>query len=93
MPSPPDATPPPALGPDTTIGELIDRYPFLVDFMPTISSRFAKLQNPILRRVRAPFATLRKVARVGGVELSELQSRIAAEIESRTGEAVEIRVE
>jgi hypothetical protein len=35
----------------TKISELLKEYPFLIDFLPTISTAYKKLKNPILYKV------------------------------------------
>lgn len=58
--------------PDTKIGELLDNYPQLEDLLLSFSPSFAKLNNPILRKTIGKVASLRQVAQIGGLNLSEM---------------------
>lgn len=70
----------------TKVNELIGRYPFMVDFLPTLSSHYEKLRNPVMRRTMGAIATMEKVAAMGDLELPFLLQAIAGEVERRTGE-------
>jgi DUF438 domain-containing protein len=73
---------------NTTIKELTKRYPFLIDFLPTLSPAYEKLRNPVMRKTMGAVATMEKVAGIGELELDHLLGSLAAEIESQTGERV-----
>ncbi len=70
----------------TKVNELIGRYPFMVDFLPTLSSHYEKLRNPIMRKTMGAIANMEKVAAMGDLELPFLLQAIAGEVERRTGE-------
>ncbi|UCC94198.1 MAG: DUF438 domain-containing protein, partial [Thermoplasmata archaeon] len=72
----------------TTIKELTKRYPFLIDFLPTLSPAYEKLRNPVMRKTMGAVATMEKVAGMGELELDFLLASLAAEIERQTGERV-----
>lgn len=72
----------------TRINDLLDRYPFLLVFLITLSPGFKALKNPILRKTMGKVATLARASAMGGVALEKLISSIAAEIEKQTGERV-----
>lgn len=56
----------------TKIGELLEVYPQLEDTLLALSSSFAKLKNPILRKTIGRIASLRQVADIGNIEIGEL---------------------
>lgn len=58
--------------PDTKLGSLLDALPELEPVLMELSPKFEKLKNPVLRKTVAKVATLRQVAKVGGVSLPEL---------------------
>ncbi|PJB77191.1 MAG: hypothetical protein CO090_09245 [Acidobacteria bacterium CG_4_9_14_3_um_filter_49_7] len=58
--------------PDTKVGALLDDFPELEPVLMELSPKFEKLKNPVLRRTVAKVATLRQVAKVGGVPLPRL---------------------
>lgn len=66
----------PDITPDLTVGELLRHYPDLEDTLVAMSPEFRRLKNPVLRRTIARIATLRQVARVGGVPLGDLIARL-----------------
>jgi len=65
-----------AIGPETTVGALLEACPevesVLVDMVPA----FAKLRNPVVRRTVAKVATLEHAAKIGGVNLRAMIRRI-----------------
>jgi DUF438 domain-containing protein len=71
----------PALTPDLSLHELLEEYPFLVDFLPTFNPKFGMLKNPEMRQTAARFATLEMAAGMGGVGVGELMAAIQGEIE------------
>jgi DUF438 domain-containing protein len=71
------------------IGDLIDEYPFLLEFLPTISPVFSKLQDEDMRQQMGKIATLDMVAQMGGIEVHDLLYSLSREIEKRSGEGVE----
>ncbi len=46
---------------NTKIDDLLKQYPFLLDFLITLSPIFKNLKNPIMRKTIGKVATLRKV--------------------------------
>ncbi|NLC58553.1 MAG: DUF1858 domain-containing protein [Armatimonadetes bacterium] len=71
-----DARPP--ITPETKVGELLQHYPVLEAVLLEISPSYQALKNPVLRRTVAKVATLRQVAKVGGVPLGTLVGRLRA---------------
>ncbi len=74
----------------TTIGALLDGYPFLLDFLVARSPKFAKLKNPLLRKTLAKIAPLAQAASMGGLDETTLLFEIAAEIYRQTNESVTV---
>ena len=62
----------PAITPEIKVGVILEHYPELEETLIGMSSTFKKLKNPVLRRTVGKVATLRQVAQVGKISLSEL---------------------
>ena len=60
------------IGPDLKVSELLRLYPDLEDTLVSLSPEFRRLKNPVLRRTVAKLASLRQVAKLGGVPLGTL---------------------
>jgi len=60
------------IGPETTIGALLEAYPELEDVLVEMAPAFAKLRNPIVRRTVAKVATLEQAAKIGGISLQAM---------------------
>lgn len=65
--------------PETKVGKLLDLFPELEDTLIRMSPSFEKLRNPVLRRTVAKVATLRQVAKVGGISLADLINTLRRE--------------
>jgi DUF438 domain-containing protein len=76
------------LNANTKIDDLLKQYPFLLDFLITLSPKFKSLKSPIMRKTVGKVATLSKVAAIGGIDLGSLMTALATEIDKQTGEAV-----
>jgi len=74
----------------TTILDLVQDYPFLIDDLANRNSAFIKLKNPLLRQTMGRFASLAKVAAIGKENVLELILFIAGRIMNKTGDQVEI---
>ena len=77
------------LSPDTRVNDLLKEYPFIKEFLVKLDPHFKALDNPVLRKTLGRFATLSKVAMVGGIELNRLLEEIAGEIKNKTGQDIE----
>ena len=66
---------------NTKIDDLLKQYPFLEDFLVTLSPKFKGLKNPIMRKTIGKVATLGKVAGVGGLDLDEFLAALTREID------------
>jgi len=70
---------------DTKIKEIYEKYPWIIDFLPTIAPHFSRLQNPEHRERMFGIATIEIAAGGGGLDVDELISIIQAEIKKREG--------
>ncbi len=68
------------IGPQTKLDVLLREYPFLLDFLAGLSSRFSRLKNPVLRKTIGRVATLQQVAGFGDMPLAGLLQKIQAEV-------------
>jgi hypothetical protein len=64
------------IGPETTVGALLEAYPELESVLVEMAPAFAKLRNPVVRRTVAKVATLEQAARIGGVSLQSMILRL-----------------
>ncbi len=67
-----------SISPTTKVGDLLESYPELEDTLINMSSAFAKLKNPVLRKTVAKVATLQQVAKVGNLPLPKLINDLRA---------------
>ena len=74
----------------TKVHDLLVTYPFLEDYLVTVSAKFEMLKNRMARATIGRLATLATAASIGGLELSSLIEGIADEIERRTGTRPEL---
>jgi DUF438 domain-containing protein len=74
----------------TKIGELLKRYPFLLDFLAGLSPGFSKLKSRVMQKTMGKVASLQQAARLGEVPLGDLLRRIQTEVRRVTGENLEI---
>ncbi len=77
------------ISPNTSIYDLLEEYPFLVDFLIGYNPKFALLKNPMMRATAGRVATLRKVSEMGGVEVDDLLAAIRGEVERKAGGKLE----
>jgi hypothetical protein len=66
--------------PQTKVGELLEAYPELENVIMGVAPAFKKLQSPLLRRTVARVTSLAQAARVGGVSVAELVTRLRREV-------------
>lgn len=69
----------------TLIGDIIEKYPFILDYLPSISPVFSRLRDPEMRGQMGKIANLEMVAGMGGIEVHDLIASISVEIERITG--------
>lgn len=81
------------LKPETKLGGLLKEYPFLIEFLPTVSPKYEALKNPILRRTMLGRATLKMIAERGEIELETLIAAIEGAIKDAEAPSDEERME
>lgn len=64
------------IGPETTVGALLEAYPQTESILVEMAPAFAKLRNPVVRRTVAKVATLEQAARIGGISLQKMIQRL-----------------
>jgi hypothetical protein len=64
------------IGPETTVGALLEAYPKLESVLIEMAPAFAKLRNPVVRRTVAKVATLEQAAKLGGIGLQAMILRL-----------------
>jgi hypothetical protein len=74
---------------ETKLRELLQRYPYLREFLKAYNPAYEKLDSPVLFQTVGRFASLRTVAEMGGVPVERLLDDIAAEIARREIHAAE----
>lgn len=62
----------------TKIGELLEQFPQLENYLIQLSPVYQKLKNPVLRKTVAKIATLEQVARVSGMPVETLLEKISS---------------
>jgi DUF438 domain-containing protein len=70
--------------PKTIVGPLIKRYPFIKDFLVSLSPEYDKLNNPIIFNTMKHVASLSMISQVGGFEVDNLIQLIKDEIKRKT---------
>lgn len=78
------------LSPKTRVGELLDAYPFLLDFLPDYNKHFEKLLNPVARATIAKVATLEMAAQNNNLDLKRFLEDLRTAILENTGEELVI---
>ena len=73
------------LNTNTKIDDLLKQYPFLLDFLITLSPMFKNLKNPVMRKTVGKVATLEKAAAIGGLKVEDLIARLSAEVSKQAG--------
>ena len=72
----------------TKINDLLKQFPFLEDFLITLSPKFKSLKNPIMRKTMGKVASLEMAASVSGLSIDRLISSLTTEIERQSGQDV-----
>ena len=78
------------LSPSVKLDQLLETYPFLLEYVAGLSPKFGKVRNPILRKTVGKLATLDQVARMGDLPVRRLLEAIAAEITRVTHATVRV---
>ncbi len=74
----------------TKLDDLLRAYPFLREHLTALSPKFAKLNNPILRRTIGKLATVGQAASMADLPAEELLKSVAAKITEVTGDCVDL---
>jgi len=65
---------------DTKVYDLLKAYPQMQEYLITLSPRYKKLKNPILRHTIAKLASLRQASYLGGFSPEELVNQLRNEL-------------
>jgi hypothetical protein len=71
--------------PNSVIGPLIKKYPFLKEFLVKLTPKFNQLNNPVIFKTMGNIATLDMISKRGGFEVEDLMQKIIGEIERNEG--------
>ena len=69
--------------PKTVIGVVISQYPFIKDFLVSLSPDYNRLTNPVLFKTMKNIATIDMISKVGGFKVDHLIKLIKQEIEDK----------
>ncbi|MDZ7774243.1 MAG: DUF1858 domain-containing protein [Bacteroidales bacterium] len=67
------------------IASLVKKYPYLREYLISLSPKFKLLKNPALFKTMGNIATIDIVARQGGFEVNDLINKLVAEIKRNEG--------
>jgi hypothetical protein len=81
------------LNANTKIDDLLQEYPFLMEYLVSRSPKFKLLESAVMRKTLGKVATLAQAASIGGIDPGQLLKDIAAEINKRSGADVVVRPE
>ena len=79
------------LNANTRIDDLLQEYPFLMEYLVSRSPKFKLLESAVMRKTVGKVATLSQAAAIGGIDPGQLLKDIAAEIKKRSGVDVVVR--
>lgn len=68
------------LTPDTNIGALVKKYPYLKDYLISLSPKFQKLSNPVLFKTMGSVATLSMISDRGNFKVEDLIDKLTNKI-------------
>lgn len=74
------------LTPDTKIGDLVKTYPYLKDYLISLSPKFQKLNNPILFKTMGSVATLSMISARGDLKVEKLIDNLVSKIVEKSNE-------
>lgn len=72
--------------PETTIGEVVRKYPAIRAWLPTVSAKYKKILNPLTFKAMSGIADLEMIAKRGDLELEDLLSRLDEWIDTQSGQ-------
>ena len=67
----------------TVIGTLIGQYPYIKDFLVTLSPDYNRLTNPVVFKTMKNIATVDMISKVGGFKVDQLIKLIKQEIKDK----------
>lgn len=70
------------LTPKSTVGDLMEAYPFLIDSMIELNPHFKNLANPVMLRTMAKRATLEHGASVAGIPIEQMLDHLRKSLEA-----------
>lgn len=82
LPAPDQGTDPESevtISPDTVIGSIIGRYPYIKEYLISLSPKFSLLNNPIIFKTMGNIATLDMISKRGGFQVEDLIQKIKTE--------------
>ena len=71
---------------ETVIGDIVAKYPYIREFMPTVSKEYSKIANPIHFAIMGKVARLDMIAARGGFTVEELIKIISDKIHKTENE-------
>ena len=78
------------LNANTKIDDLLNEYPFLMEYLIARSPKFKLLENTVMRKTMGKVATVAQAASIGGFDPGQLLKDLAGEIKKRTGKDVAV---
>jgi len=79
--------------PETKLGELLKEYPFLLEYLPTLSPKYEALKDPVLRKTMLGRATVNMIADRGDLETGQLIASIREAIDASKAPSQEEKME
>ena len=79
--------------PETKIAEIVDAYPWILEYLPTIAPHFERLKDPAHREKMFHIATVEIASGAAGLTAIQFAEMIQAEIEKREQDPTEYRKE
>ena len=67
----------------TIIGSLIKEYPFIKEYLVSLSPKYSQLNNPIIFKTMKNIATLDMISKRGGFKVEDLMRMITAKIDQQ----------
>ena len=78
--------------PSTKIHDILNTYPFLLEFLADYNPKFSILRSKAMRHTMGRLATLSMVSTMGDIPLDTFLGDIAEEIKRQTGKEIEVDV-
>lgn len=66
---------------DTILGDLVKKYPYIKDYLMTISPKYEVLKNPMVFKTMSKVASMDMISKKGNLEVDELISKIVEKID------------